>query len=150
MKTPTELKSMVTIKDNESLIEALTQVAKDKGFVWDGQVNAGEIRPHKLFRYLIETHPEVTKALSHIEAEIEGNVEQDYCSRCKRETPHKEFECPTRENPYEIEWVCMTCYDRNQAEADSEETTTYTPEQAREINRQEAGGTSFVRRLLNS
>ena len=27
--------------------------------------------------------------------------------------------------------------------------TIYTPEQAREINRQEAGGTSFIRRLLN-
>ena len=27
--------------------------------------------------------------------------------------------------------------------------TIYTPEQEREINRQEAGGTSFVRRLLN-
>ena len=27
--------------------------------------------------------------------------------------------------------------------------TIYTPEQAREINRQEAGGSSFLRRLLN-
>ena len=27
--------------------------------------------------------------------------------------------------------------------------TIYTPEQAREINRQEAGGSSFIRRLLN-
>ena len=27
--------------------------------------------------------------------------------------------------------------------------TIYTPEQEREINRQEAGGTSFIRRLLN-
>ena len=58
--------------------------------------------------------------------------------------------------------ACHVCYNRRNARyfrfressgwrywSYNPEITTYTPEQAREINRQEAGGTSFVRRFLN-
>lgn len=44
-------------------------------------------------------------------------AEFDYCERCKSNQPHQEFSVPTYDNPYEFEWVCMTCYKTTQEEA---------------------------------
>ena len=63
----TELKSLVHVKrDEDELIDALTEVAHAHGFVWNGQVRNGEVRTYKLFKYLVETHPEVQEALENL------------------------------------------------------------------------------------
>ena len=46
--------------------------------------------------------------------------DHDYCPKCMRVREFHEFSTPTRDNPYEFEWVCMTCYEQSQKEAEEQ------------------------------
>lgn len=66
MRHADRMESMVSFdarrEDEEDMVAILEEIAREKGFVWpDFSLKRGEVRPYQLFRYLIQTHPEVEK-----------------------------------------------------------------------------------------
>ena len=57
---------------SEALADALTQIARDRGLVWENSgYRRGHVRSFQLFKHLIETHPEVQEMLETLGYEDE-------------------------------------------------------------------------------
>ena len=74
MNDITFFQSIIKYGADSDMVEALTYVAEKKGFIWpDHSLKRGEVRVYKLFRYLIETHPDIEEAIEEAIEEVEFN-----------------------------------------------------------------------------